>query len=325
MIDKIAVLMLIVLFIVNLNGVIAQEVYTSEVLWNGKVSEVEGIASQLDRNTGVVTSFRKCKFGLCYFRTDNPLSFIEIGDLGKNENSRGNIDWDISGLPLDIDVIDIEMRIFLENVPEDIELRVMQMLGGSAQYPNNPTDCGGNCQFYNDMADGEVYDSQIYPAGGEYQVIIDLDANNDLQNYLGLGVFSTGLSPEIGRKIVIGSKDNSDEIKRPELVITYNVFANETDGVDATESGILNSLSEPRIFDDQLVNLVKTDGTQTIGKFDKFAKFGSQRWAFNYISYGEEFNGMENVSNRFFVSEFEDLNVEEIMDHVEEFIEETAD
>ena len=82
--------------------------------------------------------------------------------------------------------------------------------------------------------------------------------------------------------------------------------ANESSGRIAIEAGINSSaITGVPILSDQQVYIVRLNGTQQLGTFDKFVVSGNQRWLFNYFvsgsplewwSIGNTLNLWENVS-----------------------------
>ena len=54
--------------------------------------------------------------------------------------------------------------------------------------------------------------------------------------------------------------------------------------------------------------------------FDKFAVFGNQLWGINYVTTGESFTNMNNISSTFFVLELSDLFTNDITTQVRQFI-----
>ena len=52
--------------------------------------------------------------------------------------------------------------------------------------------------------------------------------------------------------------------------------------------------------------------SQDLGTFDKFASYNSQRWAFNYITTGESYTSMINITPAFYVLEIEYMTIDDI-------------
>ena len=120
----------------------------------------------------------------------------------------------------------------------------------------------------------------------------------------------------------IASKDNVDASRRPRLMITYEPFANETEGDTAIQQGILNTLPNAIINNEQQLYTRHSNNTQQLGRFDKLA-FNStlnKRWAINYITSGESFTNMANLSKSLFILEMTDLSSNQITQRVEQFI-----
>ncbi|MFH0870066.1 MAG: LamG-like jellyroll fold domain-containing protein [archaeon] len=69
--------------------------------------------------------------------------------------------------------------------------------------------------------------------------------------------------------------------------------ADETQGRAAIEIGVANSeLVSPIIESDVVVYVVYQNGTQKMGKYDKFASDSNKRWAFNYITGSDAFQNL---------------------------------
>jgi len=301
----------------------------SETNWNGVVSwKSKCFVSSDIAPRGSISDI--CQTNSYYVRANNPSPFIDIGKTNIYSLVRGGIDWDISTIPSNTLLLGVNLSLFIESADlSGVLMNITHMGGNSSNYPDGEASyCGGNCNFYFDMGNGSVYDSTVYPGGNNYVINIGLDsgARNDLQNALLSNVksFSMGLSPDLGKNIKISSRDNPNLLRRPRLIVNYNIaFANETQGDEATKQGILNAISQPEIHDEQQVYEVLADGTQTISSFDKFTTYQGQSWAFNYITSGEGFTSMGNVSTSFFVSEMTNLTTIQITQEVEQFINST--
>lgn len=61
-------------------------------------------------------------------------------------------------------------------------------------------------------------------------------------------------------------------------------------------------------------------GDQKIGTFDKFASNGTVRWAFNYVTAGESYQNIGNVTPSFYTLEMQDMTSGGIETAVENFI-----
>jgi|SRR3989344_8815416 len=97
-------------------------------------------------------------------------------------------------------------------------------------------------------------------------------------------------------------------------------YANEDTARAAIESGINGALSSPAIYTDQQMYLRNSSNSQDLGSFDKVASKGSQRWAFNYITAGESYTNMFNLTPSVYVLEIEDLTGAEITKAVGDII-----
>ncbi len=97
----------------------------------------------------------------------------------------------------------------------------------------------------------------------------------------------------------------------------------ELDGDVAITTGILNVLPTAIIHNEQQVYTRNASNTQQLGRFDKFVQYNNQRWAFNYVTSGESFTNMQNISNIFFVLEMQGLTPVQIETLVAQFINQT--
>ncbi|MBI2546705.1 hypothetical protein HYV81_06015 [Candidatus Woesearchaeota archaeon] len=110
--------------------------------------------------------------------------------------------------------------------------------------------------------------------------------------------------------IYISCKDTAgnENITSTSGALKMNITpANESIGDAQIESGINSSLiSGANILSSQQVYIRTLTNSQTLGRFDKVAISGSQRWAFNYISLNEttsQFTNMVNITPSFYVLE----------------------
>ncbi len=100
--------------------------------------------------------------------------------------------------------------------------------------------------------------------------------------------------------------------------------ANETEGRSAIEQGVRDSLGiGATIYTDQQIYTRNISGGQQLAKFDKFTLNGTKRWAFNYITSGENFTNMRNITPTFYVLEIENMLPSQIRDRVSGFINQT--
>ncbi|HLC97107.1 MAG TPA: LamG domain-containing protein [Candidatus Nanoarchaeia archaeon] len=101
------------------------------------------------------------------------------------------------------------------------------------------------------------------------------------------------------------------------------ISANEAEGRTAIETGINNALISPAVYTDKQIYLRNKLNNQDIGTFDKVAVKGSQRWAINYITTGESYTNMFNITPVVYVLEMTNLTSSEITTEVENFINST--
>ncbi len=101
-------------------------------------------------------------------------------------------------------------------------------------------------------------------------------------------------------------------------------FATESEGDDSIESGINTSvINGSTILSNQQVYIRTQNNTQVLGKFDKVAISGNQRWAFNYVTASDptsQFTNMVNITPSFYVLEFANRTSTNISREVSGFI-----
>lgn len=101
------------------------------------------------------------------------------------------------------------------------------------------------------------------------------------------------------------------------------VYSNESEGRTAIEQGISNALSGATVLTDQQIYTRNLTNGQNLGRFDKVASYGSQRWAFNYKTGSENYTYMRNITPAFYVWENSDMTTADITDSVSNFISQT--
>ncbi|MFH1592713.1 MAG: hypothetical protein ABIB47_05090 [Candidatus Woesearchaeota archaeon] len=100
--------------------------------------------------------------------------------------------------------------------------------------------------------------------------------------------------------------------------------ATEEEGREAIEEGFLNSLiSGYGNYTDQQVYIRNITNGQQLGSFDKVAVKENQTWVVNYVTSGESFENMVNITPVFYTLEMENLYYHEILEIVEELVEGT--
>lgn len=272
-----------------------------------------------------------------YIENDNLGGYTRMGTgdiaIGVDENLdpvhifRGVYEWNINNVPTNTKIIDINFTVSVESVGADINLTFRAMDGNSTTYPDTNT---GNQNFYNDMSNGAYISNSAVTVGIKSFNLSKLQGNVDLENALTShrGWWSFGLhSSETTGLISLASKENANAAKRPKLIIKYEPVANETEGDNAIQQGILNILPNAIIYNDQQINTRDWNNVRQSGRFDKFA-FNStlnKRWAFNYITSGESFTNMANLSKSVFILELTNLDSAQITSRVEQFILGTKD
>ncbi len=236
---------------------------------------------------------------------------------------RGVIEWNTQSLPKNATIQDINLTLYFTKAADsqNENFYIKTMDGNSTTYPDTNT---GNQHYYNDMANGTELIHAIVNSIGP-QIFNLTNATDDLFNkrlaqiWWGIGFHTT---PEDGTGITpqqISAANDADVSKRPVLTITY-AQATEAEGDVAIEQGIKNALVSPAIYSEPYVATRKTNNTQQLGKFDRVASSSGKRWAFNYISAGESFTNMANLSITLFVFEMTNLAAEEIRQRVEQYI-----
>ncbi|VVB76330.1 Uncharacterised protein [Candidatus Tiddalikarchaeum anstoanum] len=99
--------------------------------------------------------------------------------------------------------------------------------------------------------------------------------------------------------------------------------ATELEGRNAIEEGIHSSVLGPSavIYTDQKLYIY--NGTHKLGTFDKVVKTNNQVWAFNYITSGENYQSMKNLTNVIYFWEQGNMSYSEIKTAVGQYINNT--
>ena len=92
--------------------------------------------------------------------------------------------------------------------------------------------------------------------------------------------------------------------------------AEESEARAAIETGILNEIPGAAIHTDKQVYVRYSDGTQMLGRFDKVAVSGNQRWLFNYITGGDSYNNFNDMEPVIYALEIEGKTQGEIISEV---------
>ncbi len=131
---------------------------------------------------------------------------------------------------------------------------------------------------------------------------------------------------------ITGSVDDVKLIRRLPTNPIFALGTEEQQDADATESegkavietGITNALGEGAdVYTDQQIYIRYLNGTQSLGTFDKVASYGSQRWAFNYVTDGESFTNINSLGTTVNIWENQSLTTTQITNQVESFINST--
>ncbi|MFH1592201.1 MAG: hypothetical protein ABIB47_02440 [Candidatus Woesearchaeota archaeon] len=106
--------------------------------------------------------------------------------------------------------------------------------------------------------------------------------------------------------------------------LSISHIATENEGREAIEEGFLNSLiSGYGNYTDQQVYIRNITNGQQLGLFDKVAVKENQTWAVNYVTSGESFENIVNITPVFYTLEMQNLYYHEILEAVEDLIEGT--
>ena len=241
---------------------------------------------------------------------------------------RSDIDFDISGINDSAKISDLNLTLIVRvfGDPFNYNISVTHMEGNTSYYVDSQTE---NKEFWRDMGNGTNYTIVYYSSGTTHYFNLS-NATTDFENSLSEDYFNLGFyvvndnvsHPGTDTETrIYWSSESADSENRPSLVVSYFMQGvNETIGDAAIEQGILNSLPNATIHDEQQVYIRLANGTQQVGRFDKFVMYNNQRWAFNYVTGNEGYVGMGNVSNSFFVLELEDLFADDIVEQVGAFI-----
>ena len=233
---------------------------------------------------------------------------------------RAVIDWNISAIPDSADILNLSLLLFAGDpaTPFNYNASITHMDGSIASYPDDPP---GNDALFEDIGNGTAYTTAFHNALGPHYFNIS-NATAEFVSKLPTDSFSIGILNLRDNSIPLtenqtewsyAPSEYSNVNQRPVLTVTYSIAgANETEGDAAITQGILNSLPTAVIHPEQQVYTRSAAGTQQLGRFDRIAIFNNQRWAFNYITSGESFTNMNNISTNFYVLELTDLFASDI-------------
>jgi len=262
-----------------------------------------------------------------YTRVGSPVNYISLGNiltLGGTRMAKGDIDWNVSSIPDGSVVYNLSLQIYVDTASTgtpNVTLNISHMNGNNLTYEDNSTECYGNCQFWEDMADGTLYYSETFASDVVKNIDLDL-AISDFEGSLDSDVFSVGFDGhyQVNKDVRIGSKNNPNLGYRPVLTVVYGV--NGTDSDAAIEEGIFYSVvgGVNPIYNNQQIYLVNELGTHYTGTFDKAVEEGNQMWIFNYVIPGESFINMPSLFNILNVWENQSLSYSEIVEQVKSYI-----
>jgi len=102
-----------------------------------------------------------------------------------------------------------------------------------------------------------------------------------------------------------------------------DVTSNESEARSTITSAINNVLTNPVIYTDMQIYARYYNGSQMLGRFDKVAVGGNQRWAFNYLTGSDTYTRMWNLTPVFYVLEMANLTSSQITVEVETLINNT--
>ncbi len=300
---------------------------TTEVPWQ-KIIEDGTALLEVDDTTGTPEKM--------YGKITNA-NTINVGiggcDNSSIKTSRAYMDWNLSSDSIDVSTLRIfnaTLFFVFSDVDDDIDDLNTTALSQHGMDVPLITQA-----FFDDLSDGVYSGIEGLTSVANYNISLNEEGFKDIEAALsGDEIFSVGLrNSETGTiptcpttdttYTKIRSSEYSNAAHRPKLFITYEIVANETEGDDAIEQGILNSLPSSTIHDEQQVYTRSLLDIHELGSFDRFSMFDNQRWGFNYVTGSEVYANMSNISSSFFVLEFEHLTSDEITLKVEEFMNNT--
>lgn len=246
------------------------------------------------------------------------------GMLDGTQEYRSVIEWNIASIPKHADLSTVDLAVYAEVVAdvENQNVSVRSMDGNWTTYQNTNA---GNHDYFTDMKNGTLLANKITNTIGTHHFNLgtfddglDLESRRLTQEWWGLGLHTNPANPGTTAQL-FSAAGNLNASRRPVLTISYR-YANGVLGDAAIHQGILNSLPLASIFNETQVYTRNTTGTQQLGRFDRIAISGNKRWAFNYITTGESFTNMLNLSTTLFVFEMVNLSAGEITDQVSRYI-----
>jgi len=212
--------------------------------------------------------------------------------------SRADIDWDVSSLPRNADLVDANLTLgILAQSAAETQLHLFQMEGNSSFYPDTSS---GNINFYNDTGNGTSYVTQTV-SGGTFE-------NFNLTNHTSfapdfefilwnqIGWWSVGITSEEGttstNAFQIGSKEAVSSANAPILVLDYDL---------PPPSIILNALSNTSTvssLEEIVLNATVTDNEPEIQEIVFYASNKTEPDGDDIIAIVQNFTqGTEVVTN----------------------------
>ncbi len=162
----------------------------------------------------------------------------------------------------------------------------------------------------------EVNNSNISITSNNFTHIQSMPLTDELLGFN--GVLQSGLWDNVTGGVA--------QLSSGRLVIYINGLmpANESEGRNAIIEGINNIIPDATIYTDFEIDIRYFNGNQKTGKFDKVAFLGNQRWAFNYVTSGENFINVSSSSyNVFNVWENQSLSYGQVVSQVINYINQT--
>jgi len=251
------------------------------------------------------------------------------------DTSTGDYAWDFSGLSIETDKWqhlamtwnnDI-VTVYLNGESEEWDVTGTGIEGSNGLAIG---DVGNMATFDGEIDEVRIYNKtlsaaevqNLYELGSYHIEWNDWDSEGKVEDLVPLTSTSEGSFMQF--KAVF----DSDSTTASPYILNHTITmsgatatsANEAEARTAIETGINNALASPTIYTDQQIYLRDKNNNQDLGTFDKLASSNNQRWAINYITDGESYTNMFNITPVIYVLELTDLTTTEITTQVEEFI-----
>ncbi|MBI1972930.1 hypothetical protein HYS50_02915 [Candidatus Woesearchaeota archaeon] len=155
----------------------------------------------------------------------NSLDAPPCSGLEAPTNSRADIDWDITSVPKNADLVDVNLTLYVEQLSSlDTRFEFYHMDGNSSRYDN---DKPGNAGFYEDMRNGTAYLFKDVSATGfnEFNLTNHTQFAPDVETILWLqqGWWSIGITTEesgADNPYLVTSEDSTTLSQAP--IVTFN-------------------------------------------------------------------------------------------------------